>query len=151
MRDEREATLAMIKPEAAVSHSGVIIARIEQEGFAIREMVKRRLSLADAEMFYAVHAQQPFYEETCHYMITAPVVIMVLEKVHAVADFRALIGATDPAKADLGTLRRQFGTSIGRNALHGSDSLPSAEREIAFFFGRRCRCKGGSSCRCCCG
>ncbi|MCS7000288.1 MAG: nucleoside-diphosphate kinase [Bacteroidota bacterium] len=130
-----ERTLAIIKPDAvAAGVVGEIIAQIQQAGFRIRAMKLVRLSAEQAGAFYAVHRERPFYAELVRFMSSGPVVPMVLEKDNAVADFRALIGATDPAEAAEGTIRKRFGRSKGENAIHGSDSPENARVEIAFFF-----------------
>ncbi len=132
-----ERTLAIIKPDAVRRNLvGEIIAQITQSGFRIIGMKLVRLSRQQAEDFYAVHRGRPFFEDLVCFMSSGPVVVLALEKERAVEDFRALIGATDPAEAAPGTIRQRFGTSKGENAIHGSDSPENAEREIAFFFSR---------------
>lgn len=133
-----ETTLAIIKPIAvAQQHTGAILAQIQKEGFVLRSMEYRALTLGEAKAFYQVHQERPFYEEICEYISSDKVVIMLLEKEHAVADFRKLIGVTDPAQAAQGTIRKRFGTSLGHNAIHGSDALETAAKERAFFFPER--------------
>jgi nucleoside-diphosphate kinase len=128
-------TLAIIKPDAvAKGVSGEIIARIERAGFTIVALKMLRLTAADAGGFYAVHRERPFYASLCAFMTQGPVVVMVLEADNAVARWRDLMGATDPAKAAAGSIRRDFASSIEANAAHGSDSTESADVEIAFFF-----------------
>ena len=130
-----ERTLAIIKPDAVrAGVAGEIIAQIQQAGFRILGMKLIRLNEDQAGAFYAVHHERPFYRELVRYMSSGPVVPMALEKVNAVADFRTLIGATDPAEAADGTIRKRFGRSKGENAIHGSDSPENARAEIAFFF-----------------
>jgi nucleoside-diphosphate kinase len=130
-----ERTLAIIKPDAVrAGVAGEIIAQIQQAGFRILGMKLIRLNEDQAGAFYAVHRERPFYRELVRYMSSGPVVPMALEKVNAVADFRTLIGATDPAEAAEGTIRKRFGRSKGENAIHGSDSPENARAEIAFFF-----------------
>jgi len=130
-----EKTLAIIKPEAvAQGHTGSIIFMIEKNGFTISEMKKVHLTQKEAEAFYAVHKERPFYGELVHGMTTGPVVVMALEKEGAILAWRELMGATDPHKASHGTVRRMFGTSIGSNATHGSDAPQTAQEEVAFFF-----------------
>jgi nucleoside-diphosphate kinase len=128
-------TLAIIKPDAvATGRLGAILAHIEREGFRIRAARLTRLSRAQAEAFYEVHRGRPFYEELVGFMSSGPCVPLALERDDAVAAFRSVIGATDPAEAAEGTIRRLFAESKGRNAVHGSDSDENAAREIGFFF-----------------
>lgn len=128
-------TLAIIKPDAVRRNVvGEIISIITHAGFRIIGMKLVQMTKAQAESFYDVHRGRPFFEELTRFMSSGPVVVMVLEKERAVEDFRALIGATDPQQAAPGTIRHRFGTSVGENAIHGSDSPENAEREIAFFF-----------------
>lgn len=110
------------------------MAQIEDNGFEIKALKLTQLTLEDAETFYAIHQERPFYEELCKYMTSGPIVAMVLAKPNAVADFRALIGVTNPAEAAPGTIRKQFGKSIDANAIHGSDSDETAATEIALLF-----------------
>lgn len=128
-------TFTIVKPDAVESnHTGDIIARIEKEGFRILAGRRMRLTEAQAKAFYEVHKERPFYGSLVTYMTSGPVWVMALERENAVAHLRAIMGATDPAKADAGTLRKLYGQSIERNATHGSDSDENARREIAFFF-----------------
>lgn len=128
-------TLGIVKPDAVQNgRIGAIMAHIEQAGFRIRAARVVRLSRAEAEAFYAVHRERPFYGELVEFMTSGSCVPMALEKADAVAGFRTLIGATDPAEAAPGTIRKLFAESKGRNAVHGSDSDENAAREIAFFF-----------------
>lgn len=130
-----ERTLAIIKPDATGNKStGQIIDRILSAGFRIVAMRQERLSRKKAEEFYAVHKHQTFYDDLVDFMSSGPSVVMVLEKKNAVEEFRALIGATDPKKARQGTIRSEFAQDVQRNAVHGSDSNETAEKEIAFFF-----------------
>lgn len=130
-----ERTLAIIKPDAVENnHVGAIIRRIEEAGFRIRAMKLARLTRTEAEGFYAVHRGRPFFDELTAFMSSGPCVPMVLEKEDAVAAWRELIGATDPAKADEGTIRKQFAESVGRNAVHGSDSVENGVKESNYFF-----------------
>jgi len=130
-----ERTLAIIKPDAvARGLSGRILDRIEQSGLRIRAMRLVRLSRADAEGFYAVHRERPFFRSLIEYMSSGPAIVLALEGDGAIATWRALMGATDPAKAEAGTIRRDFGTSIERNATHGSDAADTAAFELAYFF-----------------
>jgi len=130
-----ERTLAIIKPDAFERRlAGPLIQRIEAEGFAIRAMRRVHLSKAQAEGFYAVHRARPFFASLTEFMSSGPVVVLVLEAPEAIKKWRALMGATDPAKADAGTLRKEFAQSIERNATHGSDAPESAAYEIGYFF-----------------
>lgn len=130
-----EKTLAIIKPDAiAALRAGDIISLIELNKFTIKQMVKMELSRSQAEAFYAVHKERPFYGELVSYMISGPVIVMALEKENAIQEWRDLMGATNPAKAAPGTIRRMFGTSIGSNATHGSDAPETAQMELKFFF-----------------
>jgi nucleoside-diphosphate kinase len=131
-------TFAMIKPDALQSgNAGKILAAIEEAGFNIRAMRLVRLSQVEAEAFYEVHRGRPFFGELVEFMSSAPAVAMALEAADAVLSWRTAIGATDPAEAAEGTIRRRFAESKGRNAVHGSDSDENAVREIAFFFPER--------------
>lgn len=128
-------TLAIIKPDAvAAGNAGNIIAMIERNGFKIRAMRMQTLTRAQAEGFYAVHRGKGFYEELVEFMTEGPVVLMALEREDAVAKWREVMGATDPAKAAEGTVRKLYGTNVGRNASHGSDSDENAAIEVSFFF-----------------
>ena len=128
-------TFTMIKPDAVgAGNIGAIIKMIEEAGFSIISMKYTRLSGERAGQFYAVHRERPFYEDLCSYMSSGPIVAMILEKDNAVEDFRALIGATNPAEAAEGTIRKLFATSIEANAVHGSDSDDNAQIEGSFFF-----------------
>jgi nucleoside-diphosphate kinase len=128
-------TFTMIKPDAvAAGNSGAIIKMIEEAGFGIVAMKKTQLSADLAGKFYAVHKERPFYGDLVKYMSSGPIVAMILEKDNAVADFRNLIGATDPSKAAPGTIRALFAKSIEANAIHGSDSDENAAIEGNFFF-----------------
>lgn len=125
----------MIKPDAVQDgHSGSIIKMIEAAGFRIVALKKTQLTPERAGQFYAVHKDRPFYDDLCKYMSSGPIVPMILEKENAVADFRTLIGATNPANADEGTIRKLFAKSIEANAIHGSDSDENGEIEGNFFF-----------------
>ena len=128
-------TLSIIKPDAVRRNLiGAILARLEQQGFSIVAAKMVRLSKEQAEGFYAEHQGKPFFESLVTYMMSAPVLVSVLEKENAVQDYRTLMGATNPEMAAVGTLRRDFALSQRENAVHGSDSLESAAREIAYFF-----------------
>lgn len=130
-----ERTLAIIKPDAVQAlNTGKIIDRIEQEGFSIVGLAKLHLTKEQAEEFYAVHNGRGFFEELVSFMSSGPVVVLALEKEGAVKAWRDLMGATDPVKAEPGTLRKLFGTNVGSNATHGSDSLENAAIELNFFF-----------------
>ena len=128
-------TFTMLKPDAIENgHMGKIIDMIINAGFSIKAMKYTQLSEAQAKEFYAVHAERPFYGELVEYMTSGPIVAAILEKENAVADFRALIGATDPAEAADGTIRKAYAESKGRNAVHGSDSDENADIEGKFHF-----------------
>ncbi len=128
-------TLAIIKPDAIASgKSGAILAHLQREGFTVRAARLLRLTTAQAGAFYEVHRGRPFYDELVSFMTSGPCLPLALERADAVAHYRAVIGATDPAEAAEGTVRRLFAESKGRNAVHGSDSDENAAREIGFFF-----------------
>ncbi len=128
-------TFTMIKPDAVENgHIGAILADINQAGFKILAMKYTKLSAEKAGEFYEVHKERPFYGELVDFMSSGPIVAAVLEKENAVEDFRKLIGATNPAEAEEGTIRAKFATSIGENAVHGADSDDNAEREASFHF-----------------
>src|SRR5262245_688228 len=130
-----ERTLAIIKPDAVERRvAGRIIERIEAEGFQIRAMRRLRLSQREAEGFYDVHRQRPFLGSLTAFMSSGPAIVMVLEGPDAIRKWRTLMGATDPAQADPGTLRKEFAQSIERNATHGSDAPETAAYEIGYFF-----------------
>jgi nucleoside-diphosphate kinase len=128
-------TFTMIKPDAfSKGHAGAIMDRIIKAGFRLVAMKMTKLSPEKAGEFYAVHKARPFYGELVEFMSSGPIIAAVLEKENAVADFRVLIGATDPAKADQGTIRKLYAASVGENAIHGSDSDENAKIESDFFF-----------------
>ena len=130
-----ERTLAIIKPDAVERRlAGRIIQRIEDGGFQIVAMRRVRLTQAEAEGFYAVHRQRPFFGSLTSFMSSGPAIVLVLEADAAIKRWRTLMGATDPAKADAGTLRKEFAESIERNATHGSDAADTAAYEIGYFF-----------------
>lgn len=130
-----ERTFAIIKPDAVKAHhAGSIIQRIEKEGFTIRAMRMVNLSQKEAEGFYAVHRERPFFASLTRFMSSGPAIVMALEADDAVKKWRTLMGATDPAKADAGTLRKEFGASIENNATHGSDAPETAAFELSYFF-----------------
>jgi nucleoside-diphosphate kinase len=133
-----ERTLAIIKPDAvAAGHTGPIIQRIESEGFQIRAMRLVRLTRPDAEGFYAVHRERPFFRQLVDFMASGSVVVLALEAPDAIRRWRTAMGATNPEKADSGTIRKDFGTSIERNATHGSDAVETAAFEVGYFFAGR--------------
>jgi nucleoside-diphosphate kinase len=128
-------TFAIIKPDAVRAHvAGQIIQRIEDEGFQIRAMRLVSLTKREAEGFYAVHRERPFFSSLTTFMSSGPAVVLALEAPDAIKKWRTLMGATDPAKADAGTLRKQFGASIEHNATHGSDAPETAAFELGYFF-----------------
>ena len=130
-----ERTFAIIKPDAVERRmAGQILARIEGAGFTVRAMRLRHLTKKEAEGFYAVHRERPFFGGLTDFMSSGPCVLMALEAPDAIRKWRTLMGATDPAKADAGTLRKDFGSSIERNATHGSDAPETAAFELGYFF-----------------
>lgn len=130
-----ERTLAILKPDCVRKNLiGEVVRRIQEAGFAIRAMKMIRLSKAEAEGFYAVHRGRPFFDELTNFMSSGPCVPIVLEKENAVADFRELLGATDPAEADAGTIRKDFADNKGENICHGSDSVENGRLESSYFF-----------------
>ena len=130
-------TFGIIKPDAVrAGHTGSIIQRIIDSGFKIRGLKLIHISRQQAEGFYAVHCERPFFAGLTEFMSSAPCVVMALEKEGAVKSWRDLMGATDPAKADADTLRKEFGGSVGENAVHGSDSDENAAIEVSYFFSR---------------
>ena len=130
-----ETTFAIIKPDAVKArYTGKIIQRIEEAGFQIRAMRLRHLTQPEAEGFYAVHKERPFFASLTRFMSSGPVVVLALEAPEAIKKWRTLMGATDPAKADAGTLRKEFGASIENNATHGSDAPETAAFELGYFF-----------------
>ncbi len=131
-------TFTMIKPDAvAAGNTGKIIDMIIEAGFTVKAMKLTRLNKSEAETFYAVHSERPFFGELVDYMTSGPIVAAILEKDNAVADFRSLIGSTDPAEAAEGTIRKQFAKSKAENAVHGSDSDDNAHIESDFHFSGR--------------
>lgn len=132
-----ERTLSIIKPDAVAKNViGEIISRFEKAGLKVVEARMQQLSQADAEGFYAVHKERPFFNDLVKFMISGPVFIQVLEGENAIAKNRELMGATDPKKADAGTIRADFADSIDANAVHGSDAPETAANEIAYFFSK---------------
>lgn len=128
-------TLAIVKPDAVANHrTGLIVAHLEQEGFVVRSARMVRLTRAAAGAFYAVHEGRPFYPELVEFMTSGPCLPLALERVDAVAHLRSVIGATDPKEAAAGTIRKLYAESKGRNAIHASDSVENAAREVAFYF-----------------
>ena len=130
-----ERTFAIIKPDAVkAGKAGKILARIEEAGFTVRGMRLQHLSKKEAEGFYAVHRERPFFGELTEFMSSGPCVLLALSAPDAIKKWRDTMGPTDPAKAETGTLRRDFGESIGRNATHGSDAPETAAFELGYFF-----------------
>ena len=130
-------TFGIIKPDAVrAGKTGAVLQRILDAGFKVRAMKLIHLTRQEAEGFYAVHRERPFFGELTQFMSSGPCVVLALEKDGAVKAWRDLMGATDPAKADEGTLRKEFANSIGENAVHGSDSEENAQTELAYFFSR---------------
>lgn len=130
-----ERTFSIIKPDAVEKNkAGAILALLEEKGFKIVACKRMHMTRAVAEGFYAVHSARPFFGELTEFMSRGPVFVSVLERENAVAEYRTVMGATDPAKADAGTIRKLHASSIGENAVHGSDSLDNAKIEIAYFF-----------------
>lgn len=130
-----ERTLCIIKPDAVEKKRvGAILGLLEENGFNLVGLKRMHMSRAVAEGFYAVHKARPFFGELCDFMTRSPVVVAVLEREDAVAKYRSVMGATDPAKAEAGTIRKLHGGNVGENAVHGSDSLDNAKIEIGYFF-----------------
>lgn len=130
-----ELTLSIIKPDAVrAGHAGEILSMLEQAGFRFRGLRMVQLTRGQAEGFYAVHRGKPFFESLVEFMSEGPVIVMALEREDAIARLRQVMGATDPAKAAEGTIRRRFGASIQHNAIHGSDAPETARFELAYFF-----------------
>ena len=130
-----ERTFAIIKPDAVAKRlTGKILARIEEAGFIVRALRLQHLTRKEAEGFYAVHRERPFFPELTDFMSSGPCVLLALEAPDAIRKWRDTMGATDPAKAEAGTLRKEFSESIGRNATHGSDGPETAAFELGYFF-----------------
>ena len=130
-----EQTLSIIKPDAVERNLAEEIKNeFKKNGFEIKNEKKIQLAKADAEQFYKVHETKPFYKDLCEYLSSGPVVVMILEKDNAIAANRELMGATDPKKANEGTIRKKYGISIDKNSVHGSDSIENAKIEVDFFF-----------------
>ena len=131
----KQRTLAILKPETVARHNcGAVIARLEEEGFEFKGARMLWLSKEQAEAFYAVHKDKPFYRPLVEFMTSGPVWVLAVEREDAIEYLRKVMGATDSAKAAPGTIRQQFGTNIERNAIHGSDSPDNARTELSFFF-----------------
>lgn len=132
---KKEFTLMIIKPDAVkAGYSAAILRRVEEEGFTIRAIKKVKLTKEQAERFYAVHRERPFFEELTHFMASGPIIAAVIERDNAVSHWREVIGATDPKEAKENTIRKLYAKSKGENAVHGSDSQENAFIETAFFF-----------------
>ncbi|MDA9717417.1 nucleoside-diphosphate kinase [Candidatus Pelagibacter sp.] len=130
-----EQTLSIIKPDAVERNLQEQIKKnFIENGFDIKNEKKIQISKSEAEEFYKVHQSKPFYDDLCNYLSSGPIVVMILEKENAVTENRKLMGATDPTKAEVGTLRKKYGISIDKNSVHGSDSIENAKIEIDFFF-----------------
>lgn len=130
-----ERTLSIVKPDAVEKQKeGAIIARLQEEGFRVVALKRIHLTRAQAEGFYAEHAGRGFFDELCSFMSRGPIVVMALEREDAVAKYREVIGATNPANAAEGTIRKLYGANVGENAVHGSDKTSTAAREIGYFF-----------------
>jgi nucleoside-diphosphate kinase len=128
-------TLCIIKPDAVeAGHAGAILERVQREGFRILSLRQQQLSQRAAEGFYAVHRERPFFASLCAFMTSGPVVLVALERDDAVRQWREVIGATDPAKAAEGTIRKRFGSGLEQNAVHGSDSEQNGQLECGYFF-----------------
>ena len=137
MSETGNLTFGIIKPDAvSAGKTGSILQRIADAGFRVRAMKLLHMTRAEAEGFYSVHRGKGFFDELTEFMSSAPCVVVALEKENAVKAWRDLMGATDPAKADVGTIRKEFAKSIGQNAVHGSDSEENAQIELAYFFSR---------------
>lgn len=131
----KERTLCIVKPDAVEKRvQGAILQRLQEEGFRIVALRQAQLTRGAAEGFYAVHRERPFFDELCTFMTRGPVVIAALERENAVQHYRNVIGATDPAKAAEGTVRKMYGANVGENAVHGSDSVENGRIECAYFF-----------------
>jgi nucleoside-diphosphate kinase len=131
----QQRTLSIIKPDAVRNgHTGAILGEIDEAGFRIMALRRQSITTSQAEGFYAVHKDKPFFAGLCDYMSSGPVVLMVLEKENAIADLRKLMGATNPTNAEEGTIRKLFGASIQENAIHGSDAEDTAAFEIGYWF-----------------
>lgn len=139
-----ETTLTILKPDSvAAGNAGKILAHLEREGFTLRGLRVMHLTQAQARAFYAVHKDRPFYDDLVSFMTRGPVIPAALERENAVAHLRQVMGATDSTKAEAGTIRNLYGTSIEENAIHGSDSPENAAKELAFFFSEADRIAAG--------
>ena len=130
-----ERTFSIVKPDATKRNLvGAIVAKFEEGGLRVVAQKRIQLTLAQAQSFYGVHSERPFFGELCEFMISEPIVVQVLEGENAIARNREIMGATNPSDADAGTIRKEFALSIGENSVHGSDAPETAAEEIAFFF-----------------
>jgi nucleoside-diphosphate kinase len=130
-----ERTFSIVKPDATKRNLvGAIVAKFEEGGLRVIAQKRIQLTLSQAQTFYGVHAERPFFGELCEFMISEPIVVQVLEGENAIARNREIMGATNPADADAGTIRKEFALSIGENSVHGSDAPETAKEEIAYFF-----------------
>lgn len=130
-----ERTLSIIKPNAVeANHGGAILKMIQEAGLTIKAMKMIQLTKSQAEGFYAVHSEKPFFDSLCAFMISGPVIVSVLEGENAILRYRELMGATNPANADEGTIRKLYGQDVEKNSVHGSDAAQTAATEIAYFF-----------------
>lgn len=135
MAQQLERTFSIIKPDATRRNlTGEINAMLEAAGFRIIAQKRIIITLAQARRFYAIHSEKPFYNDLCEFLSSAPVVVQVLEKENAIADYRKIMGATNPESAEEGTIRKRFAISVDQNSVHGSDAPETAENEIKFFF-----------------
>lgn len=130
-----ERTFSIVKPDATKRNLvGAIVAKFEEGGLRVVAQKRIQLTLAQAQSFYGVHSERPFFGELCEFMVSEPIVVQVLEGENAIARNREIMGATNPADADAGTIRKEFALSLGENSVHGSDAPETAAEEIAFFF-----------------
>lgn len=131
----RERTFSIVKPDATKRNLvGAIVAKLEEGGLRVVAQKRIQLTLAQAQTFYGVHSERPFFGELCEFMISEPIVVQVLEGENAIARNREIMGATNPTEADAGTIRKEFALSLGENSVHGSDAPETAKEEIAYFF-----------------
>lgn len=130
-----ERTFSIVKPDATKRNLvGAIVAKLEEGGLRVVAQKRIQLTLSQAQTFYGVHSERPFFGELCEFMISEPIVVQVLEGENAIARNREIMGATNPAEADAGTIRKEFALSLGENSVHGSDAPETAKEEIAYFF-----------------
>jgi nucleoside-diphosphate kinase len=130
-----ERTFSIVKPDATKRNLvGAIVAKLEEGGLRVIAQKRIQLTLSQAQTFYGVHSERPFFDELCEFMISEPIVVQVLEGENAILRNREIMGATNPADADAGTIRKEFALSLGENSVHGSDAPETAKEEIAFFF-----------------